>query len=155
LAALLDRWSEFRTLLPGLNANPLNDWPRRVTSFLGTLRHPHWSWHYTLSSAPSATALALFGKERIHDLHGNVLYPIAVHDQADQWKGYTSLAGAKINDKLDRAALRLLGNRPDRESLIRPYYRQQALLQLYEDFCLEDTTDCIGCPFPEQLRQWT
>jgi len=155
LAALLDRWSEFRTLLPGLNANPLNDWPRRVTSFLGTLRHPHWSWHYTLSSAPSATALALFGKERIHDLHGNVLYPIAVHDRADQWKGYTSLAGAKINDKLDRAALRLLGNRPDRETLIRPYFRQQALLQLYEDFCLEDTTDCIGCPFPEQLRQWT
>jgi len=38
---------------------------------------------------------------------------------------------------------------------MRPYYRQQGIQQIYDDFCLEDTTECSGCPFPEQLHQWT
>ena len=31
---------------------------------------------------------------------------------------------------------------------------QQALLQIYRDFCLEDASECADCPFPEQLAQW-
>ncbi len=33
-------------------------------------------------------------------------------------------------------------------------YQQQALLQIYDDFCLVDVSECDDCPFPEQLRQW-
>ena len=32
--------------------------------------------------------------------------------------------------------------------------QQQALIQIYEDFCLEDHTDCAHCLFPEQLGRW-
>ena len=155
LTALLENWPEFRTLLPGTNSAPPADWPRRVTTFLNTLKHSHWSKHYTLSSAPSPTSLAIFGTERIHDILGNILYPIAVHHDPTQWTAYAALAGGKIHEKLERAAHRLLGDHPNRAKYLRPYYRQQALLQLYEDFCLEDTSDCTHCPFPEQLRQWT
>jgi hypothetical protein len=44
------------------------------------------------------------------------------------------------------------------EVLAKPWQKslahQQALLQVYRDFCLEDTSDCAHCPFPEQLSQW-
>jgi len=75
LGAVLDVWPEFRQLLPGLNSSPPADWPRRVATFLSAMRHPHWSRNYTLSSAPSSGSLAIFGKERIHDILGNVLFP--------------------------------------------------------------------------------
>jgi hypothetical protein len=29
---------------------------------------------------------------------------------------------------------------------------QQGLLQIYEDFCLQDNSDCAQCPFPEQEK---
>jgi hypothetical protein len=28
------------------------------------------------------------------------------------------------------------------------------LLQIYEDFCMQDNSDCAQCPFPEQMRKW-
>jgi hypothetical protein len=28
------------------------------------------------------------------------------------------------------------------------------LLQIYEDFCLQDNSDCAHCPFPEQMQRW-
>jgi hypothetical protein len=154
LATLLSVWPAFRSLLPGPNPSS-PDWPRRVMTFLSTLHHPHWSRHYTLSSAPCPTPLALFGKERIHDILGNVLFPVAVYHDPSHWSAYAALPGGKMNEKLERAATRILGPHPKKAALVRPFHRQQALLQIYEDFCLEDTTGCTGCPFPEQLSQWT
>jgi hypothetical protein len=53
---------------------------------------------------------------------------------------------------LRRAALRLLGSDRDRQKLFTRYYhQQQGLLQIFEDFCLEDASGCRDCPFPEQL----
>ena len=60
-----------------------------------------------------------------------------------------------VNESLRRARLRLFGSNEavgDRWS--RRYWQQQALLQIYADFCLEDASECAECPFPEQLRQW-
>ncbi|MBU6301363.1 MAG: DUF2851 family protein [Verrucomicrobia bacterium] len=158
LAALLSAWPEFRALLPppvSAPHPPFPDWPRRVTTFLTNLQHPHWSRHYTLSSAPCQSPLAIFGRDRIHDILGNVLFPIAIHQDPSHWTTYLSLPGGKMNEKLERAATRLLGPHPKKSSLVRPFYRQQGLLQIYEDFCLEDTSGCTSCPFPEQIRQWT
>jgi hypothetical protein len=28
------------------------------------------------------------------------------------------------------------------------------LLQIYEDFCMQDNSDCAQCPFPEQMANW-
>jgi hypothetical protein len=30
-------------------------------------------------------------------------------------------------------------------------WQQQALLQIYDDFCMQDASDCARCPFPEQV----
>jgi hypothetical protein len=31
---------------------------------------------------------------------------------------------------------------------------QQGFLQVYEDFCMPDRSDCARCPFPRQIAQW-
>ena len=41
-----------------------------------------------------------------------------------------------------------------RRQFTRTIAHQQALLQIYEDFCLQDNSDCEHCPFPEQMKNW-
>jgi hypothetical protein len=38
--------------------------------------------------------------------------------------------------------------------LMKTIAHQQGLLQIYEDFCLQDNSDCAQCPFPEQMQKW-
>jgi hypothetical protein len=37
---------------------------------------------------------------------------------------------------------------------LRTVVHQQGLLQIYEDFCMQDNSDCAQCPFPEQMANW-
>lgn len=152
LTELVHRWRKFARLLPLKEIPAL--WPKKVHEFLSELEHGFWSRHYTLRSKPVATPLALIGKDRINDILGNVLFPLAVSKDREQWDAYTRLPGSVDNEKLRRAMLRLFHDRPGVEKLAKAYYRQQALLQIYEDFCLEDHSECADCPFPEQLSQW-
>ena len=63
--------------------------------------------------------------------------------------------GAQLdNQKVRRATLRLFGQHPQADKLNKFLYQQQALLQIYDDFCLVDGSECEDCPFPEQLGQW-
>ncbi|MEM7009872.1 MAG: DUF2851 family protein [Verrucomicrobiota bacterium] len=148
LAELVFRWDEFTSMLgkPG--------WPRRVRKLLGELEHSFWSHHYTLKSKFVAKPMALIGKDRMNDILGNVLFPLLVAEDPSQWDAYLDLPPSLENEKLRRATIRLFGEHPDKDKIAKRFYRQQALLQIYEDFCLEDVSDCADCPFPEQLSQW-
>lgn len=153
LAALANHWRAFRAAMP----SPADggDWPKTVRRLLTGLEHPYWSTHYTLRSAPSAKPMALVGKDRVLDILGNVLFPLAVAADPAQWERFKALPGAVSNEKLRRATLRLFGeNDPRTAECVKAYYRQQALLQIYRDFCLEDFSECAECPFPGQLLQW-
>jgi hypothetical protein len=58
------------------------------------------------------------------------------------------------NQKVRRAVLRLFGENSRAATFQKQLHHQQGLLQVYEDFCLEDDSACAGCPFPERLAQW-
>src|SRR5205814_6647127 len=58
------------------------------------------------------------------------------------------------NRRVETAATRLFGNDPRRREFTKTIAHQQALLQIYEDFCLQDNSDCAHCPFPEQMAKW-
>ena len=102
--------------------------------------------------------MALVGRDRMQDILGNVLFPWLMRDHSDYWDQYTRLPGSQVNEKLRRAVLRLFGieSQPDSESgnWAKLFYGQQALLQIYTDFCLKDSSECEDCLFPEQLSQW-
>jgi hypothetical protein len=118
------------------------------------LDHDYWSKHYTLLAAPSAKPLAMIGGTRVQEIMANVCYPLLVPENADLWSEFKQLSSALDNQKVRRAALRLFGETPRSVRMQKKLFQQQGLLQIYEDYCLEDDSACAECPFPERLKEW-
>ncbi len=111
--------------------------------------------HNTLHSRQTMRPVALFGTARVNEFLANYYIPrwANVHPSA-AWNALLKLPGGTPSDPVRRAATRLFGTRPDQDTFQRKLWQQQALLQIYQDFCLQDASDCHQCPFPEQLGQW-
>jgi hypothetical protein len=127
---------------------------RAIRKFFASLEHLFWSSHFTLTSAPSATAMALVGESRMAEILGNVLFPLWMCDNFDVWTDYTKLTAHLSNRRLETGATRLFGDDPRRSAFLKTVAHQQGILQIYEDFCLRDNSDCAHCPFPEQMAKW-
>lgn len=149
LSALIKQWPTFRKIA---FAAPFSTKP--LVDFLHSLRHDFWSHHHTLTSTRSHAAISVFGKNLALELAANHLIPLAIHEERFTFKDYYKLRHASTNQKLKRTAIRLFGDEKTAAPFMRRLSHQQALLQLYHDFCLEDFTNCEKCPFPEQLAQW-
>jgi Protein of unknown function (DUF2851) len=130
--------------------------------FFQTLDHPFWNFHYTLTSKTASKKMALIGEARVADILANVLFPFwLVHDldpstslAKNVWAEYTKLPAQLSNRRLETGAMRLFGNDPRRKQFLKTVANQQGLLQIYEDFCMQDNSDCAQCPFPEQMKKW-
>ena len=130
--------------------------------FFQTLDHPFWNFHYTLTSKSAPRKMALIGEARVADILANVLFPFWVAHDLDPsgssgknvWTEYSKLPAQLSNRRLETGATRLFGNDPRRKQFLKTVANQQALLQIYEDFCMRDNSDCAQCPFPEQLQRW-
>jgi hypothetical protein len=149
LAALSKRWPSYRKLAL---ARPFHTKP--LIDFLQTLEHPFWSRRYTLTSAPIAGKMALFGRAQALELLANHLIPLALHDEGMRFADYYKLRSSAPNEKVKRCALRLFGSLQAAAPWLKRVCHHQGLLQVYQDFCLEDFSDCHECPFPEQVTQW-
>lgn len=149
LAAVVPQWRKFRKLA---TAGPFQAKP--VVDLLQTLKHPLWSRRHTLTSAPAAREVAMFGRATALELLANHLLPLALHDERIAWREYYKIRTSQPNEKVKRCAIRLFGGLDRASPWLRRLCHHQALLQVYHDFCLEDVTDCDECPFPEQLAQW-
>jgi len=147
LAALVTEWKRFATLTHAAEAAP-------VMRFVTGLRHSFWSCHYNLAVAGASSSRALIGSSRAADIVVNVIYPLAVNDDRDVWNDYKKLRAQVSSQAARIAAARLFADDPRQRKFTRSLMGQQGLLQIYEDFCLRDSSDCANCPFPEQLRSW-
>ena len=99
--------------------------------------------------------LALMGADRLTDFQINHLMPAYLVDgDRGAWEYYEKLQAPAISEKVDKASIRLFGDIERRKKYLRQAWQHQALLQIYQDFCLQDISDCAECPFPEQLAQW-
>ncbi|MEP7078383.1 MAG: DUF2851 family protein [Chthoniobacterales bacterium] len=127
---------------------------RKTRQFLLGLTHPFWNFHYTLRAAPAATAMALIGESRVRDIIANVLLPLAEAEGHDGWSDYAKLSAPLSNRRVETAATRLFAQDDRRKRFTKSIAFQQGLLQVYEDFCLQDNSDCAQCPFPEQMQTW-
>jgi hypothetical protein len=149
LATLLRVWPQYRRLALArpFAAKPLID-------FLQSLEHEFWSHRHTLSSDASLKRVALFGRAQALELIANHLAPLAMHEGGMDWADYAKLRNSSPNEKVRRCSIRLFGSEKAALPWLRRLSHHQALLQVYQDFCLEDSSDCRNCPFPEQLAQW-
>ena len=99
--------------------------------------------------------MALIGESRIAEILANVLFPFWLADDLEIWPAYAQLPARLSNRRLETAATRLFGNDSRRKQFLETVAHQQGLLQIYEDFCMQDNSDCAQCPFPEQMAKWT
>ena len=146
LAMVLKNWQRFKKSCRDFSANE---------EFFEDLDHPYWGCHYTLKSKRSERRLALMGRERVRDFQINHLLPSRLaSDDKVAWEFYLKIPAPVLSEKVNKASLRLFGDSPRRKTYLRKAWQHQALLQIYQDFCLRDVSDCVDCPFPEQLAQW-
>ena len=148
LATVVQEWTGWTRALGA--AEPL----RAAREFLLGLDHPHWNLHYTLTSEPAPKPMALVGDSRALEILANVVVPLLHGQGIDVWHEYEKLSARLTNRRLETAVARLFNGDPRRHSFVRTVARQQGLLQIYEDFCLQDNSDCANCPFPEQMQKW-
>jgi hypothetical protein len=149
LVELVKVWPQYRRLALArpFVAKPLID-------FLQNLEHPFWSYRHTLTSAAATSKVALFGRTQALELVANHLAPLAMHEDGMTFAEFHKLRNSAANDKVKRCGIRLFGSIKAAQPWMRRISHHQALLQIYQDFCLEDFSDCDKCPFPEQLAQW-
>ena len=155
LSMLAREWPAFRRVLGKRSSVAAND-------FFSSLDHPFWKFHYTLTAKASPKAMALIGESRVADILANVLFPFWIAEDTDPstplrtsvWPEYARLPAQLSNRRLETAATRLFGDDPRRAQFLKTIVHQQGLLQIYEDFCMRDNSDCAQCPFPEQMRKW-
>ncbi len=151
LAALADIAADWPELLRSLGKDDLT-----VTGdFFLSRSHPYWDRHYTLTSPPTDTKMALIGETRVTEILANVILPLRQSQAQTVWSDYEKLPARLTNRRLETGAARLFGDDPRRISFLKTVAHQQGLLQIYEDFCLQDNSDCAQCPFPEQMQKWT
>ena len=148
LATLARQWSRLQRASGKSSVAATSD-------FFQTLDHPFWNFHYTLTADPSPKKMALIGESRVADILANVLFPFWLADDIDVWAEYAKLPARLSNRRLETAGTRLFGSDPRRAQFLKTVVHQQGLLQIYEDFCMQDNSDCAQCPFPEQMAKWT
>ncbi len=149
LAALVKAWPQYRRLAL---ARPFAVKP--VLDFLQSLQHDFWGTRHTLTSAASPRKVAVFGRSHALELIANHLAPLAMLEDGMTFRSYRKLRNSSPNEKVKRCSLRLFGSIKAAQPWTRRICHHQAMLQIYQDFCLEDFSDCNDCPFPEQLLQW-
>lgn len=152
IAAILKRWNYLTVVWE----RPGEDLEKKWQTRCDELEHDYWQNHYTLSSKASKNPMKLIGTDRQRDILGNVIFPWSLGRHEELWPVFMEMKGVDSNEKLRRAQLRLFGSDSERAGqFAKKYFQQQALLQIYHDFCLEDSSDCQNCPFPEQVAQWS
>jgi hypothetical protein len=151
LTAISAQWASISRPVHRPGAAAMNTLRERLAG----LTHEFWSRHYTLHSKQTKRPVALFGTARANEFLANYYIPRWSHSNPQSaWNTLVKLPGGTPSDPVRRAATRLFGTRPDQAAFQRRLWQQQALLQIYQDFCLQDASDCDECPFPEQLGQW-
>jgi hypothetical protein len=148
LAAIAQEWPRWLDSLGKNNPAPA------AREFLLSLRHPYWNHHYTVTSEPAAAEMALIGDSRAREILANLVFPLLATRGADVWPAYQKLSAKLSNRRLETAVARLFGDDVRRKEFVKTVAQQQGLLQIYEDFCLQDNSDCAHCPFPEQMQKW-
>jgi hypothetical protein len=145
LAQIASGWSDFRKLTTDLSA--AINWFQAVT-------HPYWDFHYTLQSVATGRRVSLIGTTRIKDIVANVLFPLLLISGNADWSAFKKMRAELGNTLLEIVCHRLFGD-PNRAIEHAQFlYQQQGLLQIFEDFCLNDRSDCRICQFPGLIAKW-
>jgi hypothetical protein len=154
-------WELWPKIAGVMGSKPVAKRAARLAALFGDLEDPYWSRRFSFTSKPQAKSGALIGAARARDIVMNVLLPAAIA-QGNLLKQPALIEAAEAlfaahpagepNALARFATHRLFGQRPPRG--LRTAARQQGLLQIFHDFCLNDRTGCERCQFPELVQKF-
>jgi hypothetical protein len=139
------------------SAAPGSDWPEAASRFLqGAGSRTYWSHRLGLLGERRRRATALIGPGRAAAILANALVPFRVACRT--WETGDGEVLRHLPPEDDNSLVRVAGHailgRDQHPALYRTGLRQQGLLQIHQDFCLNSRTGCRDCPLPAALAGW-
>lgn len=157
---LAEHWELWPKILGVIEATPENKVVARLAALFTDLEDPFWSRRYSFASKAQSRAELLIGAARARDIVINVVLPAVV---AQGWLLDQSVLTEKAENvfrthpaSASNALVRFTAHRlfGQRQPPIRTAARQQGLLQVFHDFCLNDRSGCRHCQFPDLVREF-
>ena len=111
-------------------------------------------WHYRISfgSPIRENTIAILGKPRMSALCANVLLPFLAATGLPTTSLINALPPEQNNSIMRKTAHSLLGRDHNPTLYSKSALRQQGLMQIFHDFCIQDRSGCEKCPFPAALK---
>jgi len=123
----------------------------------------YWSYHFTLGSKTQSRASELIGESRAWEIVANIVLPfVAAYAESDGDPKlletvkalYAGLPAAPSNSIIRLASGQLFDQSSSARRYLKTARQQQGLMQIFQDFCLNDKSACRHCQFPELVRHW-
>jgi len=134
-------------------------------AFLDNLTHlfsnlpedPYWSWHQGLGGKRTTHPVALIGPDRAAAMAINVAIPFlaACDHLPPAARDLLRTLPPEADHRILRTTAHLLFGRDHSPQLYPTALARQGLVQIFQDFCLQDRTRCQSCPLPRLLASPT
>jgi hypothetical protein len=127
------------------------------------IRDDYWSHHFTLGSKTQSRSSELIGESRAGEIVTNIVLPFVVayaesdgdHKLYETAKAqFAGLPAAPSNSILRLASCQLFERPSSACRYVKTTRQQQGLMQIFQDFCLNDKSACRQCQFPDLVRHW-
>ena len=152
-AALLTSTPNIESQLASLDTDKPRLWLKSCRAILGkNATSEYWMRRLSLGGPPQDKDTALLGKGRISAILSNVLIPFLAASGIPTDKLLAALPAEQESSIIRQAAFSLLG-RDHNPSLYGCAVKQQGLIQIFYDFCLNNRSDCKTCSLPEAIRE--
>lgn len=155
LAAAAAIFSNLPPLSDELNNIDINDagsWIKNTTSLLqASAKFEYWEHRLTFSGKISSHSTVLLGDKRIASIITNVIIPFLAATGHNITPLLVQLPADQDNSLVRRTAFNLFG-RDHNPAMYNTGLRQQGLLQIFYDFCLNMRNGCPNCELANSLK---
>jgi hypothetical protein len=133
------------------------------TKFFLQIRDDYWSRHCMLGGRAQAKPVELIGAARAQEIVTNIVLPFVAafarsngdHNlEVKARSRYAALRAMEANSLLRLASGQFFATPAGARRFLRTERRQQGLMQVFQDFCLNDKSVCQRCHFPEFVNRW-
>lgn len=152
-AILFSHKESLNRRLPKYHSGKPAEWLKKTMQLLGTRSSVYWCFRLALGGKKQRKAVPLVGSGRLAAIISNVLVPFMIAEgkpEANYSELLRQVPAEEDNNIIRKTAHVLLG--PDHNPrLYRTGLRQQGMLQIFHDFCLNDRSNCQACPLTKNL----
>ncbi|MBT3191214.1 MAG: DUF2851 family protein, partial [Verrucomicrobia bacterium] len=112
----------------------------------------YWQSHISLGSKLRDNPIAIVGQPRLSALNGNVILPFLAASGQPTASLIRALPPEQNNAIIRQTAHALFGRDHNPLLYSKSGLRQQGIMQIFHDFCLNDRSGCQECEFPRALQ---